>query len=457
MTNLSEAYRPKSAGQFGQTLKRLLQERALSQSEFSRRSGLGPSYVSKLVNGRISEPRRESITAIAGALGLSEAELWSTVTFKEPTALQTVSIESTIDHFAKFLIPEVKLIFRDNADPFGQAIKRLLKERGLSQREFSKQSGLDPSYVSKLVNGNIAKPRRAIVTAIAGALDLSEAELWSAVTFEEPMALKTISVESTVHTYTEIFSPGVEVEMALIMGGEFRMGSPEDEENRRSNEFLHSVTVPTFFMARTLITQAQWRSIAKLPKIKTQLKSNPSNFKDSDDLPVEQVSWNEAIEFCLRLSKKTGHTYRLPSEAEWEYACRAGTTTPFHFGETIDASLANYRGNSTYGKGVEGPNQGKTTPVKTFPPNPWGLYDMHGNVWEWCQDDYKSDHSLYPSDGKPYLAESQKKGASKVLRGGSWFNYPQNCRSAYRYNYTRANHYGLIGFRLVCSASKALP
>jgi formylglycine-generating enzyme required for sulfatase activity len=265
------------------------------------------------------------------------------------------------------------------------------------------------------------------------------------------------SHKSTVHSFTESLGPDVELELALILGGEFQMGSPDGEEEHQEDESLHTVKVPTFFMSRTLATQSQWRSIAKLPTIKTKLKPNPSNFKGDDDLPVEQISWDEATEFCLRLSKKTGRAYRLPSEAEWEYACRAGTTTPFCFGETIDASLANYDGNYTYQKGEKGPYRQQTTPVKTFPPNPWGLYDMHGNVWEWCQDDYKSDYNLCPIDGKPYLAESQKEQPSKVRRGGSWLSNPRICRSAYRDCNARAYHIGNIGFRVVCSASRALP
>jgi formylglycine-generating enzyme required for sulfatase activity len=265
------------------------------------------------------------------------------------------------------------------------------------------------------------------------------------------------SHKSTVHNFIEPLDFGVELELALILGGSFQMGSPEEEEEHQDDESLHPVTVPTFFMSRTLVTQAQWRSIAKLPEIKTQLKSSPSNSKDSDDLPIVNISWDEAIEFCLRLEKKTGRTYRLPSEAEWEYACRAETTTPFHFGETIDTNLANYRGNSTYGKGVEGPNQGRTTPVKIFPPNSWGLYDMHGNVYEWCQDDYERDYNLCPSDGAPYLAESQKEQPSKVRRGGSWVYGPRRCRSASRSSHTRALTDFDVGFRVVCSASRALP
>jgi formylglycine-generating enzyme required for sulfatase activity len=275
------------------------------------------------------------------------------------------------------------------------------------------------------------------------------------------------SHKSTVHSFTETIAPGVELELALILGGSFEMGSPEEEERHQDNESLHTVKVPTFFMSRTSVTQSQWRSIAKLPEIKTQLKSNPSNSKDSDDLPIVNISWDEAIEFCLRLSKKTGRTYRLPSEAEWEYACRAGTTTPFHFGETIDAEIANYQAEDEkigdtvypgkYGRGRFGKYQKKTTPVKTFPPNFWGLYDMHGNLWEWCQDDYESDYNLCPNDGKPHLTELQKKQSSKVLRGGSWIYDPGDCRSAYRFIPTRAYHYHDIGFRVVCSASRALP
>ena len=183
--------------------------------------------------------------------------------------------------------------------------------------------------------------------------------------------------KAKINYFTETLSPSVEMNMVLIMGGSFEMGSPEDEENHQDDEKQHSVTVPTFFMGQTLVTQAQWQSVSQLPKIQLDLKPKPSKFKGNDNYPVEQVSWDDCIEFCLRLSKHTGREYRLPSEAEWEYACRAGTTTPFHFGETIDANLANYDGTATvYGKGVKGLYRQKTTPVREFPPNPWGLFDM---------------------------------------------------------------------------------
>jgi formylglycine-generating enzyme required for sulfatase activity len=262
--------------------------------------------------------------------------------------------------------------------------------------------------------------------------------------------------KALINYFTETLSPGVEMEMALIMGGSFEMGSPKDEENHENNKKQHTVTIPTFFMGRTPVTQAQWRSVSKLPKIRTDLKPDPSNFKGNGNYPVEQVSWDESVEFCLRLSNKTGREYRLPSEAEWEYACRAGTTTPFHFGETIDAGLANYNGTATvYGKGVEGPYRKKTTPVREFPPNPWGLFDMHGNVWEWCQDDYESDYNATPTDGTAHMS-NQSENTYKVRRGGSWIASPVNCRSAARNYNTRASRLNGLGFRVVCSASRTL-
>ena len=145
--------------------------------------------------------------------------------------------------------------------------------------------------------------------------------------------------------FVEDLCNGVEFEMVLIKGGTFTMGAPEDEEDSINDERpQHEVTVPTFFMGKYPITQAQWKAVAKLPQVEKELEENPSDFK-GDNRPVEQVSWYDAVEFCARLSNYTGRKYSLPSEAEWEYACRAGTTTPFHFGETITSELANYNAN----------------------------------------------------------------------------------------------------------------
>jgi formylglycine-generating enzyme required for sulfatase activity len=158
------------------------------------------------------------------------------------------------------------------------------------------------------------------------------------------------------------------------------------------------------------------------------------------------------VAFCEKLSQITGKTYRLPSEAEWEYACRAGTTTPFYFGETISTELANYNGYYTYGGGAKGEYRGKTTEVGSFGvANNFGLYDMHGNVWEWCQDSWHSNYEGAPTDGNAWLDNEDNNW--KLLRGGSWGSYPKNCRSAFRNHYNLDNDNDVIGFRVVCSGA----
>ncbi|NJM45966.1 MAG: SUMF1/EgtB/PvdO family nonheme iron enzyme [Alkalinema sp. RU_4_3] len=257
------------------------------------------------------------------------------------------------------------------------------------------------------------------------------------------------------------------LDMVFIPGGRFTMGSPEGELERLEREGpQHLVTVPEFFMGQTPVTQAQWRQVAGWPQVGRSLKANPSNFK-GDDLPVEQVSWFAAEEFCLRLSKSTGRRYRLPSEAEWEYACRAGTNTPFHFGETIDAEYANYQAvdekfgetvyPGIYGSGRFGNYRQKTTPVKEFPPNKFGLYDMHGNVWEWCEDHWHGDYKSAPIDGKSWVDKTAETKASRVLRGGSWLFAPRFCRSASRIKLSPADAYSSFGFRVVCVSPRTQP
>jgi formylglycine-generating enzyme required for sulfatase activity len=212
---------------------------------------------------------------------------------------------------------------------------------------------------------------------------------------------------------------GVTLEMVAIPGGTFLMGSPESEPERSDRESpQHTVTIQPFFMGKFPVTQAQWQAVASLPKVNIDLKPDPSNFKGANR-PVEQVSWNDAVEFCARLSKATGREYRLPSEAEWEYACRAGTTTPFHFGETITTDLANYDGNYTYGSGSKGQYRKQTTDVGSFPANAFGLHDMHGNVWEWCQDTWHENYNGAPTDGSAWVDENANQNI-RILRGGSW-------------------------------------
>ncbi|NEQ55639.1 MAG: formylglycine-generating enzyme family protein [Leptolyngbya sp. SIO3F4] len=242
--------------------------------------------------------------------------------------------------------------------------------------------------------------------------------------------------------------------MVYIPEGDFLMGSPESEAEREDTEGpQHRVQVPAFFMGKYPVTQAQWQAVARLKKVERDLESDPSEFKGKD-LPVEQVSWFEAVEFCQRLSKHTRNTYRLPSESEWEYACRAGTTTPFYFGETISTDRANYDGDYTYGNGKKGKFREKTTSVGSFSANNFGLYDMHGNVWEWCQDYWHESYNGAPKNGLPWI-----QGGSpnyRVARGGSWDNFPAYCRSARRVYITPVIRYSNDGFRVVCSAPRIL-
>jgi formylglycine-generating enzyme required for sulfatase activity len=245
----------------------------------------------------------------------------------------------------------------------------------------------------------------------------------------------------------ELLSEEVALELVQIPGGEFWMGSPEDEIDRTEAESpQHRVQVPGFWMGRYPVTQAQWRVVAGLPKVKRDLEPDPSHFKGNAH-PVEQVSWYDAVEFCARLSRHTGREYRLPSEAEWEYACRAGTTTPFHFGEMITTEVANYDG-SSYADGPKGEIRGETTPVTEFGiANAFGLSDMHGNVLEWCLDHWHENYDGAPTDGSAWLSEDED--ASRMYRGGSWGDIPKACRSACRSHYHPDIRVGNIGFRVV--------
>jgi len=245
------------------------------------------------------------------------------------------------------------------------------------------------------------------------------------------------------------------LDLVAVPGGTFTMGSPDSELERTSAEGpQRDVNVPAFLMGKYPVTQAQWKAVAALPKIGRDLNADLAYFK-GDNLPVEQVSWDAAVEFCQRLSKQTGRAYRLPSEAEWEYACRAGTTTPFHFGETITTDLANYNGSSTYGSGPKGEFRQKTTEVGSFKiANAFGLYDMHGNVWDWCADHWHESYEGAPTDGSAWTTGGDD--SLRVLRGGSWGSNPWLCRSARRNRNARDIQYNLIGFRLVCASSWAL-
>lgn len=257
----------------------------------------------------------------------------------------------------------------------------------------------------------------------------------------------------------EKLETNADLEMIFIPSGKLEMGSPDSELQRIEYESpLHPVSIEAFFISKFPITQRQWKAIVSKShllevrglNIAQNLDLEPFNFK-GEDLPVEQVSWSEAKLFCRLLSVHTGREYRLPTEAEWEYACRAGTKTPFYFGETITSNLANYDGGKTYREESKGEYRKYTTPVGTFPPNAFGIYDMHGNVWEWCEDDWHRNYTNAPNDGTAWIFNHQE-NLFKVIRGGSWRSKPNFCRSAFRNGAEPGDKESYIGFRVVCNS-----
>lgn len=258
----------------------------------------------------------------------------------------------------------------------------------------------------------------------------------------------------------ESIDTNITLDLISIPSGQFIMGCPQGEIGINSTQLpQHSVTLSSFSISKTPITQAQWAAVAQLPKIKDYLDSDPAHFKNPHH-PVEQISWYQAVEFCQRLSTLTGNNYQLPTEAQWEYACRGNTTTPFHFGLTLNTNIANYSGidwiyngkvcsKGSYGKGKQGQDRRETTAVGSFAvANAFGLYDCHGNVREWCLDDWYPNYENAPSDGSAWLEEGEN--SLKVLRGGSWNTAPKLCRSAYRTKSSPETCLYDIGFRVVC-------
>ena len=239
--------------------------------------------------------------------------------------------------------------------------------------------------------------------------------------------------------YQQPLAKALEITMVQIPAGSFQMGSPATEAERSEDEGpQRRVQLQSFFLGQTPVTQAQWQEVASWPQVDMKLNPDPANCKGANR-PVEQVNWGEAMEFCRRLSRRTKLSYTLPSEAQWEYACRAGTTSPFAFGDTLTTDLANYDGNYNYGSGPKGQYREKTTEVGSFAANAWGLQDMHGNVMEWCLDHWHGDYRGAPSDGSAWVDRGESD--PRLLRGGSWFLNPRHCRSADR-------DWGLQDFRL---------
>lgn len=249
--------------------------------------------------------------------------------------------------------------------------------------------------------------------------------------------------------FSEDLSNGVSLEMVSIPAGNFLMGTEDTEKEYPDETPQHEVTLKPFYIGKFEVTQAQWRAVAKLPKVKIDLNPDPSGFK-GDDLPVEDVSWDDAVEFCARLSNKAGRSYRLPSEAEWEYAARAGTKTRFAFGDTITSEIANFDGTSPFGSAAPGVFRQKTVPVGSLGvANAFGLYDMYGNVWEWCGGEYHDSYRGAPTDGSAWVTSGDVR--QRVRRGGAWDNLGVDLRSANRYSYAPEGKRRTIGFRVAMS------
>jgi formylglycine-generating enzyme required for sulfatase activity len=282
----------------------------------------------------------------------------------------------------------------------------------------------------------------------------------------EVVTLDERGLESSRHSLSaryrqEDLGEGTKLEMVAVAGGTFLMGAPQGEEEwHPSQSPQRLVTIPPLFVGKYPVTQAQWQAVAALPKVKQSLAPAPASFPGRNR-PVENVSWYDALEFCDRLRRETGYDYRLPSEAEWEYICRANTTTPFHFGETISTKFANYSGvdweymgnicsKGYYGKGSLGSDRKETTFVTTFKvANAFGIYDLHGNVKEWCADRWHKNYENAPIDAIAWISPDNNR--KRVIRGGSWNVSPGKCRSAYRTKFAPDASFYEIGFRVVCS------
>jgi formylglycine-generating enzyme required for sulfatase activity len=250
------------------------------------------------------------------------------------------------------------------------------------------------------------------------------------------------------------------MKLVLIPAGKFVMGSPANEIERQSGEEQHEVAITRpFYLGVHTVTQGQYQKM---------MGKNPSFFQPgkggSSDHPVEQARWGDARDFCARLSalpeeEKAGRTYRLPSEAEWEYACRAGTTMPFNTGDALSSKQANFNGNFSYGGADKGPFLRKTAKVGSYPPNAWGLYDMHGNVMQWCNDWYDPDYYKKSPKENP---KGPEKGVMPtgfdhnffvVVRGGCWLDEGRACRSARRFRLQQSEPYRWTGFRVACDVA----
>jgi formylglycine-generating enzyme required for sulfatase activity len=368
--------------------------------------------------------------------------------FLIPVLLEAMAWEEVPEEINEFQWVELH-----QADGWGQLLRAL--ETGVEQRGLQLQPQAAAPQPKPAPPAQPPKPAQS-------SLHARSFDFVTVRTDEQGRVIERVNAQ--VAGYEEDLGHGVRLQMVEIPAGTFRVGSTDAEveaalaDRQRYNKDAkrewfkwetprHRVAVPAFWLSRYQVTQEQWWAVARLPKVKLELPPEPSRF-EGDKLPVEMVSWEEAVEFCQRLERQCKRAYRLPSEAEWEYACRAGSTTPFAFGPTITPELVNYDGNYPYGKAAKGEYWQQTVPVGSLGvANAFGLYDMHGNVWEWCEDDWHGDYNGAPTDGRAWV-DAPRRGSYRVDRGGGWGNLAVLCRSAVRYGGAPGNRGGSVGFRL---------
>ncbi|MCA2624075.1 MAG: SUMF1/EgtB/PvdO family nonheme iron enzyme [Microcystis sp. M20BS1] len=382
----------------------------------------------------------------------------------EKEAIEMAKVAINLEQYLKPIIGQFQGLIDRVATIDGELSRSVSEVESLVQNilssesavSFRKNENLSASLLNFLVTSEEKRGRLAI------ALERAEQEGWQWTDVEIPdeeIELETAIQRINNHviervgnfstsvvgdspipqtSFTENLPNGITLEMVNLPAGEFLMGSPDSDSDAQSREKpQHQVQVNSFAIGKYPVTQAQYEAV---------MGTNPSHFKNNPQNPVEQVNWNDAQAFCRKLSQITGKTYRLPTEAEWEYACRAGTTTRYYFGDD-----ANQLGDYAW---YDGNSQDKTHPVGQKKPNAWGLYDMSGNVWEWCEDNWHDNSKNAPKDGSAWLI---KDNYSQILRGGSWFLNPDYCRSAYRkYDYRRDDLSNCFGFRVVCGAGRTL-
>jgi formylglycine-generating enzyme required for sulfatase activity/uncharacterized caspase-like protein len=336
------------------------------------------------------------------------------------------------------------------ATPPSKAVSQLPPSRGAVHSGNSFFSSANPSFESQIPENLTVPSPIQVFTYPSVSTNLESSIFKFEIINVDQRGIEIERHKRQAHFYSESIND-VPLEMVFIPGGKFLMGLPENERGRSNEKPQHWVTVQSFLMSKHPITQAQWKAVVGSSSMVQRKLKSPRVSRKSADKPMTEISWYDAVEFCDRLSGVVNRDYRLPTEAEWEYGCRAGSLTPFHFGETIAPHLANYDCSKySYALAAKGTPHNQTTPVNHFPfANAFGLFDMHGNIWEWCQDSWHDNYAKAPTDGSAWLSNDQSH--DRVMRGGSWYNSPGDCRSAYRSSWDAQESLDRIGFRIVCS------